>query len=329
MGMAASQARYLGLTARKINVEYEGQQVNQQRTALANESAGLFRRLMSLENPIPPSQNAYYEKSYTYSDTEATTDGKVTISGIHETEGSNPTTYSVDIKYNQNVLQYQAAANQEVYTTPVPDKPNSYTLHLPNGTAKEITKLDGISQNLADELNKVSPTKDNDKDDIYYTYTDTVTNSTFYINATKTGFDPTKSEKELQNVTIYSSIQTTEEVNKTLENVTMTQSASGTFTKMKWKDDSGIWQERTLTPTQEYDEQGYNEAMDQYNVDKANYEQEIAAINAKTEELQETDRTLELRLKQLDTEQEALQTEMDSVKKVIDKSVDNVFKTFQ
>ena len=32
MGMAASQARFLSLTARKTNVEYEGQQINQQRT---------------------------------------------------------------------------------------------------------------------------------------------------------------------------------------------------------------------------------------------------------------------------------------------------------
>ena len=328
MGMAASQARYLGLTARKINVEYEGQQVNQQRTALANESAGLFRRLMSLENPVPPSQNAYYENVYTYSDTEATADGKVTIVGTHEIEGSNPPKYSVDIKYNQNIMQYQAAANQEVYTTEVTGKGNTYLLHLPNGTAKEITKMDGMAQNLVDELNKVSSTKDNEATDTYYTYTDTLTNSTFYINATRSGFDPTQ-YKQNQNVTIYSSIQTTQEVNKTLDDVTMIQSASGTFTSMKWYDDSGLLQERTLTPSQEYDEQGYNEAMNQYNVDKANYEQEIASINAKTEELQETDRTLELRLKQLDTEQEALQTELDSVKKVIDKSVDNVFKTFQ
>lgn len=36
MGMSASQARFLGLTARKTNVEYEGQQVNQQRTTLSN-----------------------------------------------------------------------------------------------------------------------------------------------------------------------------------------------------------------------------------------------------------------------------------------------------
>ena len=48
MGMAASQARFLGLTARKTNTEYEGQQVNQQRTALANQSAGLFNEMLAL-----------------------------------------------------------------------------------------------------------------------------------------------------------------------------------------------------------------------------------------------------------------------------------------
>ena len=56
MGMAASQARYLGLSARKTNIEFEGQQVNQQRTALANESAGLFRRMLSLDVPTAPSK---------------------------------------------------------------------------------------------------------------------------------------------------------------------------------------------------------------------------------------------------------------------------------
>ena len=41
MGLAATQARYLGLTARKTNVEFEGQQINQQRTALANQTSNL------------------------------------------------------------------------------------------------------------------------------------------------------------------------------------------------------------------------------------------------------------------------------------------------
>ena len=46
MGLAASQVRFLDLTARKSNVEYQGQQVNQQRTALADQSANLFNKLL-------------------------------------------------------------------------------------------------------------------------------------------------------------------------------------------------------------------------------------------------------------------------------------------
>lgn len=68
MGMAASQARYLGLTARKTNVEYEGQQVNQARTALANQSANTFNELLELEVPTAPSTQDYTTLQYSYED---------------------------------------------------------------------------------------------------------------------------------------------------------------------------------------------------------------------------------------------------------------------
>lgn len=68
MGMAASQARYLGLTARKTNVEYEGQQVNQARTALANQSANTFNELLALEVPTAPSTQDYTTLQYSYED---------------------------------------------------------------------------------------------------------------------------------------------------------------------------------------------------------------------------------------------------------------------
>ena len=68
MGMAASQARYLALTARKTNTEYEGQQINQARTALANQSANLFNRLLELEVPVAPKTTDYTEVQYSYSD---------------------------------------------------------------------------------------------------------------------------------------------------------------------------------------------------------------------------------------------------------------------
>jgi len=52
MGLAASQARFLSLTARKSNVEYAGQQINQARTTLANESAGLFHDMLAIKVPV-------------------------------------------------------------------------------------------------------------------------------------------------------------------------------------------------------------------------------------------------------------------------------------
>ena len=68
MGMAASQARYLGLTARKTNVEYEGQQVNQARTALANQLNNTFNDLIALEVPTAPSTQDYTTTQYSYED---------------------------------------------------------------------------------------------------------------------------------------------------------------------------------------------------------------------------------------------------------------------
>ena len=68
MGMAASQARYLALTARKTNTEWEGQQINQARTALSNQSAGLFNRLLNMEVPNAPKSTDYTKLQYSYSD---------------------------------------------------------------------------------------------------------------------------------------------------------------------------------------------------------------------------------------------------------------------
>ncbi len=68
MGMAASQARYLALVARKSNCEYEGQQINQARTALSNQSANLFNQMLGLQVPVPPSTQDFTKVQYSYTD---------------------------------------------------------------------------------------------------------------------------------------------------------------------------------------------------------------------------------------------------------------------
>lgn len=68
MGMAASQARFLGLTARKTNTEYEGQQINQQRTALSNKSAAYYNDLLTMSVPVAPAATDYTTTVYSFSD---------------------------------------------------------------------------------------------------------------------------------------------------------------------------------------------------------------------------------------------------------------------
>lgn len=68
MGMAASQARYLALSARKTNTEYEGQQLNQQRLNLSNQSADLFNQMLTMSVPTCPDSTDYTTLQYSWSD---------------------------------------------------------------------------------------------------------------------------------------------------------------------------------------------------------------------------------------------------------------------
>ena len=68
MGMAATQARFLSLTARRSNIEFQGQQINQQRTTLSNQSASYYSQLCNMVVPTPPSVDDYTKVTYTFND---------------------------------------------------------------------------------------------------------------------------------------------------------------------------------------------------------------------------------------------------------------------
>ena len=76
------------------------------------------------------------------------------------------------------------------------------------------------------------------------------------------------------------------------------------------------------------DKDAYEDAMNQYYYENAKYDKMIQDINAKTSIIQQQDQQLELRLKQLDTEHNALATEIDAVSKVVSDNVEKSFKTF-
>ena len=66
MGLSASQARLLSLTARQSNLELEGQQINQQRTNLSNQSANYYNNLLTMTVPTPPSTDDYTTIKYSF-----------------------------------------------------------------------------------------------------------------------------------------------------------------------------------------------------------------------------------------------------------------------
>ena len=66
MGLSASQARLLSLTARQSNLEFEGQQINQQRTNLSNQSANYYNSLLTMTVPTPPSTDDYTTIKYSF-----------------------------------------------------------------------------------------------------------------------------------------------------------------------------------------------------------------------------------------------------------------------
>ena len=416
MGMAASQARYLGLTARKTNVEYEGQQINQARTALANQSANTFNELLALEVPTAPSTQDYTTVQYSYQD------------GTYGETITDMTSITDDPDYNYLITHHHYAdvftgvqvnrSNPQVIIgtasvqNSVPGAEVTYDDTLDTYTINGITlqNYDSVSEEQRNNFERIcqdySSLANTDPADIFV-YTDANGNMNFttrteldnavagtadantysvesgvptYVgNCELSAYDETDPDQRLayeeicdqfpnENFATSNNIYTweyqgrryfasledltasaisapdpstpTENQNKLkayyAENIETkierTQKAfvdfdeSGRAQSIRFEDSTATYTVSTETIT---DEAAYEDAMNQYNYDMQVYEKAIADINAKTERIQEQDRTLELRLRQLDTEQEALQTEMEAVQKVIEKNIESTFKTFE
>lgn len=361
MGMAASQARFLGLTARKTNVEYEGQQVNQQRTALANESSGLFNQMMGLQVPMPPSANNYYNTRYIATNSS---DQEFVIMGEEKIAGGAPNEYKIKLQYP--VTERRATPNPLSADTPISvDKDGKYTIQFFSGNYDQLDfKYDPTSKDK-DYLNdietlkaiaKVRAGKDVAEDDPllnpdnWLKFKSSDGKQIFFVH--KDDFEKSLVEDADGNKTLGKQISYYQRkdvvVNKTCyvdalfqkdndEDFTGFRILGENDGNVAWNELPDSAKEALMSLTENWspldmkqvnDTEGFDEAMRKYEFDKMKYEKSIQDINSKTEILQQQDRTLELRLKQLDTEQKALSTEMEAVQSVIKKNVETTFKTF-
>lgn len=116
MSMAASQARFLSLTARKSNVEFEGQQINQQRTTLSNQSASYYGQLTNMTVPTPPSTQDYTKTTYSFTDGAET---NVINSLIAQKDGYYILNYTQSTETESVVSNGTVVTNRKEVTDPM------------------------------------------------------------------------------------------------------------------------------------------------------------------------------------------------------------------
>ncbi len=291
MGMSASQARFLSLTARKSNTEYQGQQINQARTVLSNQSSNLFNKMLELSVPTAPNKASYTRVGYNYTDSN----GKlVTLTETKKTDDGS--TYLFNLNEQQESLTFKTGSLRKAEVSFSDGSKGKFSLL--DKTQDDYPKVDGMKI--------VSYKKD---DQTYYTY------------IPEEDWQALKDDKAF---IAWGSTTKTYGNNKVYVNANVSKSPNGQINSVTYQDGTTY----NTTPVTYTDEEAYEAAYHQYEYDKANYEKMMNDINAQTEVLQQEDRTLELQLKQLDTEHNAIQTEIDAVKKVIEKNVETSFKVF-
>ena len=406
MGMAASQARFLNLTARKTNIELQGQQINQQRTELSNQSANLYNQMLTLQVPVPPNTQDYTKIQYSFTlpgsyDTPAT---------VAQFSKDSDGTYTVIFNYTETEIGFPACSTSQ--RSDVADTTaDSHYMKADDGTVYEVKK-DGSSFKYSTDgstwtdLTKITtqPTAEPGKSawsqleqgDVLYstgsnTYFDTSVISGITTTPTKvisysdggldyTGqtiktykgktatleyVDPNGAHKDAYSAlggsatnSIWVTNTGTEEkpvyqyyTQKDIEaakasggdghcvyytasdievykedsykGVTLARDGNNRVLSFNYKGEDYAVTANTIT-----DQSAYEDAMNEYTYKSYLYEQEMNNINARTSIIQAQDRELELKLKQLDTEHNAVQTEAEAVQSICKKNVEDSFKTF-
>ena len=338
--MSASQARFLGLTARKTNVEFEGQQINQQRTTLSNQSANYYNDLLGMAVPVPPSVDDYTKAVYTFEDGALT--NQITAM-IAQTDGSYTVSYLRTWKDDFSMV----AATTSIVTTDANKSEFSVgstkLRKIGDQLTDDVVENDDYLKTLSDDqLTQLQKEEDQYLSLLRQKYGDGdymiryVSNSTtgeyepyFYKldNLKNANYDSNGNSQSNINCYKIGTETKTEEV-KAVEDCHIEKDSSGRYINITIPDATGKEVTYALTTSTATDQAAYDDAMNQYEYEKYEYDQAIQEINSKIEIVQSEDKNLELRLKQLDTEQDAISTEIDAVQKVIEKNVESSFKTF-
>ena len=420
MGLSASQARLLNLEARKTDLEYEGQQINQQRLTLSNKMNEIYVSAMDMEVPTAPSKIDYATEGYT---------GKVCGTRYEISMGENgsyrcvkhesgltcsvtknykkPTCNQFDLSYNdvnydkilKVSIEYEDTIGGGRALEPdfngIPTKYDQDNNKIIDGD--EILKRGYKLVDLTNNNDVFDPIVFKDENNNYHIQPDilqAITSGQLGLLETDVNEDGPELVTNIQllelrdgvayqdsmqalknylsspeytqnggNLTINDFNAVIESDNNggititfvpktyTLNNETETFAlrqeydedikttlqiaadgialdVKGNITSFTVQDGDKQVKIPVTTNSSAYDEIAYDAAFREYERKKIEYDHEQNELNKQTSLYQRQDKQLELKLTRLDNERNALKTEIDAVKKVIQDASESGFKTF-
>ncbi len=288
MGLAASQGRYLCLTARNSDLIYEAQQISQQRLALASESQAVSEKYNEAMN------NTIMMATTPDGGTQRLTYDIIT----NQDPFSGLCMRIVDLDGNVVV----PAQSYTIEATSTNDDGEEITASISSASSfisKYMSDLDG------DTVNEMSSWS---LSDLAAYYQENYPDSGITVSVKSNINYSLKNENEHflydENCTDPDYLQQMLTSGEWLLQQVSTEESG-------WED--VVWQGSTSI-SEIYDTSDDAAA-------EAEYEAALADIQKK-------DKLLELRLEQVQTQQSSVETEIESIKEVISKNIENSFKTF-
>ena len=290
MGLSASQVRYLALTARKSDIEYEAQVINNARIELANKSSDATKAYTERMNNKIIRIASGIEK-----DTGLKTWTELTFENAQE-KGYQIIGGGGDSLIPSPYSEYLPGTNlsAEEYNSLSEIQKSKCTLNE-NGTYTVNTLIrGGINENY----------NGMDIQSLLVSARGQIVSEQFFDFLCAHGYGTGKyfsldADGKPAGETSYKEL---------VEEFQSNSSNKGINTVVDWRSDVSNMFKETL-----------------YTEDDA---QALAEYEAATAEIQSQDKQLELKLKGIETEHKAIETELEAVKKVVDKNIESSYKTF-
>ena len=338
MGLAASQARYLALTARKSDLEYQSQTINTRRMQLAYKTADIatkYTDAMNNQRIMYSTRDSEGKTTWKELDFKSLFDQGCCIIGINGS-GLDPAPYTVSNTKTERV--YKANGNSIG-----DDKVTLTAAPTPAWKAALYRKVDADGKDTTDNSKvkswvlKTSVTEAQynaipSTETAYKNYFSAATETTSTIEVNESYYTNNKNASDLDALLVSGRAMI---VTKGFFNFLVSKGYNykDGLTPSQYEAALDLWESQAdgvnhdnqdaivswqADPNERFKQRNYTED------DAA----ALAEYEAATAEIQAQDKSLEIEEKNIETQHKAIETEMENVKKVIQKNMEETFKIF-